>query len=579
MFTGIYSILVNYHQIKDSTDNTYILSDINLAIDQFKKGGFVLVLDDENRENEGDLVVAASKITETQMTELINQTTGIICVPLERSRAKKLNLPLMCQENTDTHKTAFTVSVDYIETGTGVSSKDRLKTVRALANEDLIPSDLKRPGHIYPLIANDLGLTERKGHTEAAIALCKLAEIYPRVAVIGELQSKDGTMKKRQACYQYACENNIPMITIEQLLTAMEKLEDPKLLTDCHIVTNIKDTTWKMMCFGNHNKPHKVFVFNANANANSKVSNDIMPVRIHSECFTGDVFKSKHCDCGEQLDLAMKYIIANGEGIIIFPSDHEGRGIGIVNKVKAYKIQQVEGLNTFEANKELNLDIDARTYDDIKKILLQLNIKRVELLTDNPIKIAALHDLVVKVTPLIANKNEYNIKYLETKTEYFTSINTNKQFLIKDHNPIIDLTNIDTKSLKVALVYSNWHLFYIIQIINRLKEYLTNLGVTQISEFDVPGSNEIPFKASKIAKDFDGIICIGILIKGDTLHFENISTAVSNGIMQAQINTGVPMMNSVLSCLNMEQVIDRITGDKSTLEYIARALVKMTNQV
>jgi len=204
---------------------------------------------------------------------------------------------------------------------------------------------------------------------------------------------------------------------------------------------------------------------------------------------------------------------------------------------------------------------------------LQLDIKKVELLTENPNKIISLDNLIIKTTPLMTDKNEHNSNYLETKAEHFKEINNT---LVKEHNPIIDLTGIDTKSLKVALVYSMWHSQYITQIRDQLKGYLNDLGVTQISEFDVPGSNEIPFKASKIAKDYDGIICIGILIKGDTLHFENVSTAVSNGIMQAQISTGKPMMNCVLSCLNMEQVVARVTGDKSTLEYIARSLVKMT---
>jgi 6,7-dimethyl-8-ribityllumazine synthase len=218
------------------------------------------------------------------------------------------------------------------------------------------------------------------------------------------------------------------------------------------------------------------------------------------------------------------------------------------------------------------LDVDARTYDEVKNILLNLGIQKVELLTENPDKIEALRDLVVQNYPIIAQKNETNQKYLDVKKEHFEK---KKDILVKDHNPIIDLTGIKTKDLKVALVYSMWHSYYITQIRDQLKGFLNELGVTNISEFDVPGSNEIPFKASKIAKDFDGIICIGILIKGDTLHFENVSTAVSNGIMQAQISTGVPMMNCVLSCLNMEQVVSRVSGDKSTLEYIAKALIKM----
>jgi 3,4-dihydroxy 2-butanone 4-phosphate synthase/GTP cyclohydrolase II len=571
-----YFVDYNSYNSNNSKD-VYSFDPIEKAIETFKKGGFVLVMDDESRENEGDLIVAASKITENQMTEMINHTTGIICVPIERERAKKLNLPLMCKDNTDKNHTAFTVSTDSINVGTGVSSKDRVMTAHALANENTIPSQLSRPGHIYPLISHPEGLQKRQGHTESAIALCKLANIYPRVAVIGELKNQDGTMKRRQDCYQYAQSNNIPIITVQQLLVAIKNLQEPKLLADCKLKSKIGLEDWKMLCFGNHNKPHKVFVYPYN-----KISdNNVVPVRIHSECFTGDVFKSDHCDCGAQLEHAMRYIVTHGEGVIIFPSDHEGRGIGIVHKVKAYKLQKDEGMNTFEANNNLGLDVDARTFDDMKGILQYLGINKIELLTDNPDKVDSLKDIIVKTTPIIIDKNEYNTKYLEVKKEYFNSkkkSNLIKEHasLIKGHSPIIDISHINTKPLKIAIVYASWHNNYIQEINNQLKEYLTNFGIINIDEYAVPGSNEVPFKALKIAKDYDGIICVGILIKGDTLHFENVSTAVSNGIMQAQIKTGKPIMNCILSCLNMEQVVSRVTGDKSTLEYIAKALIKMT---
>ncbi|ARF09969.1 deoxycytidylate deaminase [Indivirus ILV1] len=555
-----------------SNNDIYAFDDVNYAISEFKRGNFVLVMDDENRENEGDLVIAASKITENQMIEMINHTTGIICVPIEKSRAKKLNLPLMCDNNTDINKTAFTVTVDYLTTGTGVSSKDRLATVRALADESLTANDFRRPGHIFPLVAHPEGFKARKGHTEASIALCKLAKIYPRVAVIGELQGKDGKMKKRQECYKYAQANHIPIITVQQLVTAMENFNEPELLAECDIKSKLGNKSWKLMCFGNQNKPHKVFIY-----PNTGVSLDkIIPVRIHSECFTGDVFMSEHCDCGEQLKYSMDYIVRHGEGIIIFPSDHEGRGIGIVHKVKAYQLQKEECMSTFEANQALGLDKDARTYEDIGKILDNLQITKIELLTENTDKISSLKHLIVSTKSINSTKNEYNTKYLETKKIYFSS---NRKYdeikLVKDHNPYINLTGMETESLKIALVYSMWHSTYISQIRTQLKEYLHKFGVKNITEFGVPGSNEIPFKSLKVAKDFDGIICIGILIKGDTLHFENVSTAVSNGIMQAQLSTRVPMMNCVMSCLNMEQVVDRITGEKSTLEYIARSLINM----
>ena len=567
--------IVDYDQTIPKNINTDIIFDnIDNTIDHFANGGMVLVMDDVSRENEGDLMVAASMITETQITEMINHTTGIICVPMERARAKKLNLPLMCLENTDTLKTAFTVSVDYYKTGTGVSSNDRLLTVRSLADEETLSTDLRRPGHIFPLIAHPKGLSARHGHTEASIALCKLANVYPRVAVIGELQNKDGSMSRGQQCYNYAKSNNIPMIAVQQLVELTEKLTEPKLLTHCNISSDIGELEWKFLCFdsGNYNYPHKVFIYPHNFNNNE---NEIIPIRIHSECFTGDVFKSKHCDCGLQLDASMKYITNYGKGIIIFPSEHEGRGIGITNKVKAYKLQQKCKLNTLDANNALGLDIDARTYDDILGILEQLKISKVELLTENPHKIDALSDIIVKSTPILTETNAHNEKYLQIKKEHFEKINNISLPLVKGHEPIIDISTYDKSSLKIALVYAMWHSYYIDQMRDKLKSYLNEFGITNISEFAVPGSNEVPFKASKIASDFDGIICIGILIKGDTLHFENVSGAVSDGIMQAQIKTGVPIMNCILSCLTMEQAVDRITGPKSTLEYIARSLIKM----
>lgn len=558
----------------NNSDNLYAFDDINEAVEQFKNGAMVIVMDDENRENEGDLICAASKITNTQMTEMINHTTGIICVPMEKSRAKKLNLSPMCKVNTDDKQTAFTVSVDSVNAGTGVSSKDRLLTVKALSDESLSPNDLRRPGHIFPLIAHPDGLKGRQGHTEASVALCKLAGIYPRVAVIGELQSKDGTMKHRQECYRYAKSNSIPMITVQQLIKAVENLKEPPFLTECSLHTKIGENGWKLQCYGNKEKPHRVFIYPKSGL--SKPENLPVPVRIHSECFTGDVFKSIQCDCGDQLKYSMKYIVDHGEGVIIFPSDHEGRGIGLVHKVKAYELQR-EGMNTFEANKALGLDIDARTFEDMKDILNTIGVTKVELLTDNPNKIKALGDMIVANKAVVTDKNVYNEEYLDVKSKYFRSLDVNSNLkLVKGDTPNINFDgSIDFKSLKIAFVYSMWHSHYINQIRDRLKKCLIKLGVEFVSEFEVPGSNEIPFKASKIAPDFDGIICIGILIKGDTLHFENVSTAVSNGIMQAQISKGIPMMNCVLSCLNMDQVVDRILGDKSTLDYIANALIKM----
>jgi diaminohydroxyphosphoribosylaminopyrimidine deaminase/5-amino-6-(5-phosphoribosylamino)uracil reductase len=230
----------------NKTENiVYAFDSIERAIQAFKNGGMVLVMDDEDRENEGDLIVAASKMTEKQMTEMINMTTGIICVPLDKNRAKKLNLVPMTEKNTDNHQTAFTVSVDAKEAGTGVSSKDRLKTIHVLANENSSPNDLRRPGHVFPLISKS-SLKERRGHTEAAVTLCKLAGIYPPVAVIGELKNKDGTMKRQAECFKYAKSNNIPIITIEELCKVNVS---PRILSQCNLTIKYSDKPWKFLSF------------------------------------------------------------------------------------------------------------------------------------------------------------------------------------------------------------------------------------------------------------------------------------------------------------------------------------------
>lgn len=576
--------------IERKDEGHYELSDIGDAVQHFADGGMVIVLDDEDRENEGDLMVAASKMTHEQMAQMIKDSSGIVCAPIELVTARKLKLELMCSYNTDNHGTAFTVSVDSVLTTTGVSARDRLATVRCLADECSTPGQLRRPGHVFPLLARSGGLAERAGHTEAAIALCKLADVYPRVAVIGELQNKDGTMKRRQQCYSYAQKNGIPMITIQQL--KMISGNRMQLLAECNLLSKIGDDEWKVMCFdsGKKNYPHKVFMY-PKTGVNT---DDTIPVRIHSECFTGDVFKSRHCDCGEQLENAMKHIVRSSSGIIIFPYGHEGRGIGFVEKIKAYKIQQESNLNTFQANEELHLPIDARTYDAARHILLFLGVNKVLLLSENPEKIDALGDIVVETMRVNTEHDCRNEKYLKDKRDAFdhmssmsstasvaeTSCSRHDANQMAKKRPNVEIDDPKIGSLKIAIVYASWHDSYIVRMRQIIKTALGECGVSIIDEYQVPGSFEVPYKASIIAPEYDGIVCVGILMKGETLHFENVSASVSHGIMQAQIATKTPMANSVLSCLDFNQLEERISGKHCTLDYIARTIVQMalTNQ-
>lgn len=545
---------------------------IERALHHFANGGMVVVVDDESRENEGDLIVAAAHMTETQMTEMLNQTTGIICVPMEANRAKKLNLPPMCSQNTDRHQTAFTVSVDALKTGTGVSSRDRLTTIKALADPMTTARDFRRPGHIFPLVANPQGLRARRGHTEAAVTLCQLTGIYPHVSVISELQNPDGTMRNREQSYAYAQRARIPIITVGQLAEHVAKVAPIKILSECKIDSEIGSNPWKMLCLdsGDYYHPHKVLIY-GEINTISPT-----PVRIHSECFTGDVFKSKHCDCGKQLLAAMEYIVAATAGVIIFPSDHEGRGIGITDKVKAYQIQQEQGLNTFESNQFLGLDVDGRTYHDSKLILEFLGLKQIDLLTENPIKILALGEFVIKTTPLIIAATNINQKYLQSKKDFFSEIVSSSAQI--HSQPQIDLSNLAVGHLRVGIVRASWHSEQIERICQKLRTYLELLGVMEIEEFSVPGSNEIPLMALKIAPRYHAVIGVGILLKGDTLHFENVSSAVANGLMQAQLISGIPIINCILSCMNSSQVEARIDGDQSTLDYIAQTAIYMATR-
>lgn len=559
-------------KLPEHKEENFVFDDVDKAVQVFARGGFVLVVDDENRENEGDLIVAANKMTLAQMTEMINSTTGIICVPMEKSRAKKLNLCAMIENNTDPNKTAFTVSVDYKNTGTGVSSQDRLQTIHALADENSVPNDFRKPGHIFPLVANPNGLNARRGHTEAALTLCKLGDIYPRVAVIGELKNSNGTMKNRDDCFRYARNNNIPVITVEALFQACKN--KISLLSECDLKTKFGE--WRFLCFdsGKRDYPHKVLLYGVSKDEENLDDKEVITLRIHSECFTGDVLRSCHCDCGEQLQYSIEYIRNKNKGILIFPSGHEGRGIGIVDKVKCYQLQK-NGLNTFDSNKALGHDIDARTYDDIVNILEYLKIYKIELLTENPSKIEALEKFIVSTRPVISEENETNASYLKDKRTHFQQIKEVEVEEIKVKEKFPDIKLIEIKNKKVGIIYSAWHEKYVSLMRDQVKKYLKKYGVETVEEYQAPGCNEIPFVASKIARNVDGIICIGILIKGDTLHFENISTAVSNGIMQAQISSGVPIMNCILSCFNFDQVKERIFGPKTTLEYIAKAIISL----
>jgi 3,4-dihydroxy 2-butanone 4-phosphate synthase / GTP cyclohydrolase II len=383
---------------------------IEEAVEDLKAGKIVIVVDDEDRENEGDFVALAEGITAESINFMVTHGRGLVCTPISEEIAVKLDLSPMVAANTDSHGTAFTISVDHVSTTTGISAQERAATVRELVNEDSVPSDFKRPGHIFPLIGKTGGVLRRAGHTEAAIDLAKMAG-SKSAGVICEIMKEDGTMARVPELVELAKQHNMKLITIKDLITYRNKTEQMvKREVEINLPTEYGD--FKAAGFSNvlDNKEHVALV-------KGDISDgEPVLVRVHSECLTGDVFGSNRCDCGPQLHAALSQIEKEGRGVLLYMRQ-EGRGIGLINKMKAYKLQE-EGLDTVEANEQLGFAPDLRDYGIGAQILKDLGINKMKLLTNNPRKIAGLKGYDLEVTERIALQmphNESNEDYLKTK--------------------------------------------------------------------------------------------------------------------------------------------------------------------
>ncbi len=390
------------------------------AIEDIKQGKMVIVVDDERRENEGDLIMAASKVSAAAINFMAKNAGGLICMPITGKRLKQLEIGMMVAENTDIHKTAFTVSIDAATSTTGISAEERARSIKKVLDMDAKPTDFNRPGHVFPLEYRKGGVLIRAGHTEAAVDLAKLAGLFP-AGVICEIMNEDGSMARVPDLIEYKKKFGLKLITIAGLIefrrqseTLVEKVSEAELPT-------------KYGKFKAHGYQNKITGEHHIALTMGDVS-DEKPVlaRVHSECLTGDVFGSKRCDCGEQLDEAMRKIAEEGRGILLYMRQ-EGRGIGLLNKLKAYHLQD-EGMDTVEANHALGFPADMRNYGIGAEILADLGAKQLRLMTNNPKKISGISGFGLKVierVPLMINHNEVNQFYLETKVRKMGHILTN----------------------------------------------------------------------------------------------------------------------------------------------------------
>ena len=389
------------------------LSTIEEALDDFREGKFVIVVDDEDRENEGDLIIAAEKITAEKVNFMLKYARGVLCAPITLSRSEELDLPHQVADNTSMLGTPFTVTIDKLEgCTTGVSAHDRAATIRALADPASRPETFGRPGHINPLYAQDMGVLRRSGHTEAAIDLCKLAGLYPAGALM-EIMNDDGTMARMPDLMEFAEKHDMHIITIKDLIAY--RLQKESLIE----VGNEADMPTKYGHF-------RLIPFRQSATGLEHMAlikgewkeDEPILVRVHSSCATGDILGSKRCDCGEQLHKAMEMIEREGKGVIIY-MQQEGRGIGLMNKIAAYKLQE-EGMDTVDANIHLGFKPDERDYGCGAQMLRHLGVHKMRLMTNNPTKRVGLEAYgleIVENVPIEVSPNEYDYRYLKTKKE------------------------------------------------------------------------------------------------------------------------------------------------------------------
>jgi len=388
------------------------LSTIEEALDALKAGLPVLVTDDEDRENEGDVILAAATATTEWMAWTIRHTSGYICVPMSEARADRLGLPLMVADNQDPRHTAYTVTVDAAQgVSTGISAADRAHTIRLLAQEDSTPSDFNRPGHVVPLRARHGGVLVRGGHTEAAVDLCRLAGLAP-VGAIGELVHDDGSMMRLPAVMELGVEHNLPVITIAALVAWRQRNDRVERIAETRLPT--KHGVFRMVGYRDlvTGTEHLALVSPKGLEGRAPLA------RLHSECLTGDVFGSERCDCGQQLERSLERVGAEG-GVVVYLRGHEGRGVGLLSKLQAYALQD-NGFDTVDAQTELGLPIDAREYAAGAAILADLGVGAVRLLTNNPMKVNAMRDYGIEVAAVERLRmvpGEHNASYLRTKRD------------------------------------------------------------------------------------------------------------------------------------------------------------------
>ncbi len=575
---------------------------MNDWLTHFKNGGFIIVADDFSRENELDLIISCEHITENKMNQMIKWGTGIICITMPEKYSNILNLNCMVKNNNDPNQTNYTISCDSLRSKTGVSAQDRYFTAIDLLDQiENNNNKIRSPGHMFPLVCKNGLLYERRGHTEASIQLTELCGLK-NVALIVELIKPDGKMLRFGDSDQIDIikheikelfNEELPIITIDDIIDRTDQMN--KKANMYNFKNNIIiETSSKLVCsINNKNIDYEIVVFK-NQYKNIETSmivypsydefkknlKNTHPIRIHSECLTGNIYHSLHCDCGEQLDKSMEFIYKSGGGAVIYCVEQEGRGIGLFNKIKAYNLQQTKNLDTYKANTKLGFSYDNRNYNEINNILNHLNIQTLNLISNNPDKYNSLNQIFngkINTINLESKVNKYNENYLKAKKEYGKMIKQNNDNNVDNVEKKCYLSSITEiklnkhKKYNVLIVSSCWNKPFIDKLKNGVNEVFNewnqiNDNQISVSEIEVPGSWEIPSMCNNILnkyKNIDIIIAIGVLIKGDTKHFEYISKSVFSGLMDLQLKHNTCVINGILTLMDIKQINERISLGKT----------------
>lgn len=528
---------------------------VEAAVAAFAQGSLVLLVDEEDGNSQCNLAMAAEHATSQLLAFMIRHSAGIVHACMDKNRLEAFGLhPAAVSASTGSH---VYVSTNFLPGVTsGVSAKDRATTLGALCDTSNPASTFSKPGHVVPLCAMTGGVLDCMRHTEACYDLCRCAKLQ-HVGVLAELMTEDGTMYSLEEAYRFSQTHSIPVVSVEQLAAYRSGLQKQLSMSGQKVHLETQSLMWVddieaecSMKVYRTSSPSIEIVAITKGRLNDA---EAVPARVHSECFTGDILGSKRCDCGQQLHNFLRILNQEERGVLMYVRGHEGRGIGLANKIRAYKLQD-EGFDTVDANLKLGLPVDTRTYEDALAVFRDLGIKTIRLFTNNPDKIDALKPITESITALPSIPCQHSLRYLTTKKERCKHRTVLETFKLPEIIP-------DATKVTIGVVYTTWNEFYVDALLAEALKELKNAGARYV-KLAVPGACELVSGARTMIKKHkpDAVMCIGVLLKGSSDVYEAMCNSVMSGLMELNVHQDVPVTAGLLMCRDEEQAHERSHG-------------------